>query len=322
MIEVSRLKKYFGNIRAVDDISFSVKDGERFILLGTSGSGKTTTLKMLNRLIEPDEGTVTIDGKRHDDQPAELLRRQMGYVLQNTGLFPHYTIEENISIVPDLLGWDKDKTKKRIAELLIKFHLPPETYMALYPAQLSGGQQQRVGFARALVANPPILLMDEPLGALDPVTRQQIKGEFKKLNELKGKTIILVTHDISEAIELGNRICVMDGGKIQQTGSAQELLLHPKNEFVKHFFSHNHFLLQLNAFHLADITSYLQEESSPGKISELNPASTLMEVVGELSSFATAKDGIVFHDEKADKFFRIDMVSLFAAVQQKLNPGQ
>lgn len=234
MIKVQKLSKHFGKVKAVDEISFDVKEHENLILLGTSGCGKTTTLKMINRLIEPSAGNISIDGKNIFEQSPEILRRGIGYVLQNNGLFPHYTVAENIAIVPQLLKWDKKRTEKRVAELLEKLHLTKD-YLNIYPNELSGGQQQRVGLARALVADPAVLLMDEPFGALDNVTRSKIHAEFKALDELKRKTIIMVTHDVQEAFELGDHICLMDQGKIVQDGTPADLLFNPKNNFVKEF---------------------------------------------------------------------------------------
>jgi len=234
MIKVEKLSKHFGNVQAVDGISFEVREHENLILLGTSGCGKTTTLKMINRLIEPSAGKVFIDGKDIMEQSPELLRRGIGYVLQNNGLFPHYTVAQNIAVVPQLLKWDQNRTDKRIAELLEKLHLSKD-YLNAYPSELSGGQQQRIGLARALVADPAVLLMDEPFGALDNVTRSKIHAEFKALDELKRKTIIMVTHDVQEAFELGDHICLMDKGKIVQDGTPAELLFNPKNDFVRNF---------------------------------------------------------------------------------------
>lgn len=246
MIKVDQLSKVFDQVKAVDGISFEVPEGENLVLLGTSGCGKTTTLKMLNRLIEPTHGKIFIDGKNIMDQPPEELRRGIGYVLQNNGLFPHYTVAENIAVVPHLLKWDKVKTDKRIHELLDKLHLSTD-YLNKYPNQLSGGQQQRVGLARALVADPPVLLMDEPFGALDNVTRAKIQQEFKALDELKRKTIIMVTHDVQEAFELGDRICLMDQGKIVQAGTPASLLFKPKNKFVRDFLKDQRLQLEFKA---------------------------------------------------------------------------
>src|SRR6201994_1129953 len=252
MIKVEHLSKSFGGVKAVNDISFEVKEHETFVLLGTSGCGKTTTLKMINRLIEPTSGKIFIDGKNILDQSPELLRRGIAYVLQNNGLFPHYTVAENIAIVPQLLKWDKKQTDKRIHELIEKLHLD-KSYLHAYPKELSGGQQQRVGLARALVADPPVLLMDEPFGALDNVTRSKIHAEFKALDELKRKTIIMVTHDVQEAFELGDRICLMDKGKIIQNGTPAELLFNPANTFVKDFLHEQRLQLEFKSVLLSDL---------------------------------------------------------------------
>src|SRR6201996_583759 len=234
MIKVEQLSKTFGKVKAVNHISFDVAEHENLILLGTSGCGKTTTLKMLNRLIEPTSGKVFINGENILNQSPEILRRGIGYVLQNNGLFPHYTVAENIAIVPQLLKWDKKRIEYRIKELLEKLHLNKDQLKA-YPNELSGGQQQRVGLARAVMADPPVLLMDEPFGALDNITRSKIHTEFKALDELKRKTIIMVTHDVQEAFELGDHICLMDKGKIVQDGTPAELLFNPANDFVRDF---------------------------------------------------------------------------------------
>jgi osmoprotectant transport system ATP-binding protein len=256
MIKVQHLSKHFGKVKAVDDISFEVAEHENLILLGTSGCGKTTTLKMINRLIEPASGTIEIAGENILSQKPDVLRRGIGYVLQNNGLFPHYTVAENIAIVPQLLKWDSKKTERRIAELLEKLHLSKE-YLKAYPSELSGGQQQRVGLARALVADPAVLLMDEPFAALDNVTRSKIHAEFKALDELKRKTIIMVTHDVQEAFELGDRICLMDKGKIVQNEKPADLLLRPKNSFVKNFLAEQRLNLEFKSITLANIWQWL-----------------------------------------------------------------
>ncbi|MHB8206444.1 ABC transporter ATP-binding protein [Mucilaginibacter sp.] len=246
MIKVEHLSKHFGKIKAVDGISFDVNEHENLVLLGTSGSGKTTTLKMLNRLIEPTQGKIFINNKNILEQQPEILRRGIGYVLQNNGLFPHYTVGENIAIVPQLLKWDKKQIEHRVSELLEKLHLS-KNYLNVYPNELSGGEQQRVGLARALAADPPVLLMDEPFGALDNITKAKIRAEFKALDELKKKTIIMVTHDVQEAFELGDRICLMDAGKIVQQGTPSDLLFKPKNKFVEDFLKEQRLQLEFKA---------------------------------------------------------------------------
>lgn len=252
MIKTENLVKKFGASVAVNGISFEVKEGENLILLGTSGCGKTTTLRMINRLIEPDEGKVFLNGNDISTGNPEELRRGIGYVLQNHGLFPHYTVAENIAIVPRLLKWKSAAIKKRADELFEKLNLDP-LLADKYPSALSGGQQQRVGLARSLMVNPPVLLMDEPFGALDNVTRTSIRKEFKVLDELVKKTIIMVTHDVQEAFEMGDRICLMDKGLIKQIGTPEELLFHPANDFVSAFFEEQRLQLELKSVLLAEI---------------------------------------------------------------------
>lgn len=258
MIKLENVSKSFANGKpAVSAVSFEVNAGETLILLGTSGSGKTTTLRMINRLILPDSGRIYVNGDAVETQRLESLRRGIGYVLQYHGLFPHYTVGENIGVVPGLLKWDASRIASRVASLMEKLHLPVSDYLHAYPHQLSGGQQQRVGLARALAADPPVLLMDEPFGALDPVTRASVRKEFRALDEIQHKTIIMVTHDVQEAFELGTRICLMDKGKVQQTGTPATLLFSPANAFVKSFFDEHRFVLELKALTLADIRPWL-----------------------------------------------------------------
>jgi len=293
MIKLEHVYKYFSqNKAAVADISFEVRPGEILVLLGTSGSGKTTTLRMINRLIEPDKGDIYVNGKLSRDQAPELLRRGIGYVLQDNGLFPHYTVAENIAVVPKLLEWEEDRITERTNILMEKLHLPPAEYRDSFPSQLSGGQQQRVGLARALAADPPILLMDEPFGALDPVTRASVRNEFKALDELNNKTVILVTHDVTEAFELGDRIGLMDQGVLQQLGTPAELLFTPANDFVKAFFKDQHLLLELKSLSLADLKPYLpptaetdhyQPHVLPGNISAWDALQQTMGIEGVLS---------------------------------------
>ncbi|WP_020536925.1 ABC transporter ATP-binding protein [Lewinella cohaerens] len=237
MIEVQALSKVFGETIVVDDLSFQVKEGETLALLGTSGSGKTTTLKMLNRLIEPSEGKILLKGEDVRELPLEAMRRRMGYVIQDVGLFPHYTIAENIAVVPRLLKWPEARIAARCQLLLERLGLAPEVFLTRFPHELSGGQQQRVGIARALAAEPPVLLMDEPFSALDPITRQELRRDFRELEAFQQQTVILVTHDVMEAFELADQICLLDKGQLQQIGSPRELLFSPANDFVRNFFA-------------------------------------------------------------------------------------
>ena len=234
MIVITNVVKRFASQTAVDNVSLSVAQGETLVLLGTSGCGKTTTLKMINRLIEPSSGSIHINGTDVSEQSGPDLRRRIGYVIQDGGLFPHYTIAEAIATVPKLIGWSPDQIQERIGELMVKLQLP-DSVLNRYPAELSGGQRQRVGLARALAVRPPVVLMDEPFGALDPYTRRHVRRELFGLNELKETTVVLVTHDVSEALELADRIALMDKGRIVQIGPPDELLNHPATEFVTDF---------------------------------------------------------------------------------------
>ncbi|GAC1324947.1 MAG: ABC transporter ATP-binding protein [Collimonas sp.] len=235
MIEVSQVSKAFDASQAVSELSLTINSGEFAVLIGTSGSGKSTMLKLLNRLLEPDSGSIRLHGKNIAEHSPEQLRRRIGYAIQSVGLFPHWTVEQNIGAVPALLKWPKARIRDRVSELLELLHLPPEAFRHRYPDQLSGGQQQRVGVARALAADPDVLLMDEPFGALDPVTRASLQQELANIHKLSGKTIVLVTHDIDEALALGERIVLMDQGRIVQQGAPRDFLLAPENDFVREF---------------------------------------------------------------------------------------
>ncbi len=239
MIEIDHVTKAFGRngdrTVAVDDLTFTVEAGEVVALVGSSGSGKTTTLRMINRLIEPTSGRITVNGRDISALPAHELRRGIGYVIQQGGLFPHRTVVANVATVPRLLGWDRARATTRARELLELVGLDA-SFGNRYPAQLSGGQQQRVGVARALAADPPVLLMDEPFGAVDPIVRAQLQREFAKLQRELGKTVVFVTHDVDEAIVLGDRIAVLEpGGRLAQLAPPDELLAHPVSPFVADF---------------------------------------------------------------------------------------
>ncbi|WP_431223124.1 ABC transporter ATP-binding protein [Serratia sp. L9] len=236
MINFNRVSKIFQGKPAVDNLTLNIAEGEFTVLIGTSGSGKSTTLKMINRLIEHDEGKITFAGEEIHKFNAQDLRRRMGYAIQSIGLFPHWTVEENIATVPKLLKWPRVRIRDRVTELMELLSLEPELFRSRYPHQLSGGQQQRVGVARALAADPEVLLMDEPFGALDPVTRATLQAEIARIHQLSGRTIVLVTHDIDEALSLANRIVLLDQGQVVQQGTPLALLTHPANDFVRDFF--------------------------------------------------------------------------------------
>lgn len=228
-------KIYNDDFHAVDTINLHIKEGELIALIGPSGSGKSTTMKMINRLIEPTSGSIFIHGKDIGEQDPVVLRRNIGYVIQHIGLLPHMTIGENIALVPKLKKWDRARCDKRVNELLEMVGLPAEEYRNRFPAELSGGQQQRVGVIRALAGDPTIVLMDEPFSALDPISREQLQDELLALQTKIRKTIVFVTHDIDEAIKLGDRIGIMQDGKLIQFDTPEQILRHPVNEFVKTF---------------------------------------------------------------------------------------
>ncbi|MEH7662408.1 osmoprotectant ABC transporter ATP-binding protein OpuCA, partial [Bacillus velezensis] len=227
-------KVYKGGKKAVNSIDLNIEKGEFICFIGPSGCGKTTTMKMINRLIEPSSGKIFIDGENIMEQDPVELRRKIGYVIQQIGLFPHMTIQQNISLVPKLLKWPEQKRKERARELLKLVDMGPE-YLDRYPHELSGGQQQRIGVLRALAAEPPLILMDEPFGALDPITRDSLQEEFKKLQRTLNKTIVFVTHDMDEAIKLADRIVILKAGEIVQAGTPDDILRNPANEFVEEF---------------------------------------------------------------------------------------
>lgn len=228
-------KMYDSGFQAVKSVDFEIKKGELLVLIGPSGSGKSTTMKMINRIIPHTSGTITIDGKDIKSYNAPDLRRNIGYVIQQIGLFPHYTIEKNIAIVPQLKGWDEKDIKPRVKELLEMVGLDPEIHATRFPKELSGGQQQRVGIARALASNPDIILMDEPFSALDPITREQLQAEMVTLHKTLKKTIVFVTHDIDEALKMGDRIAIMKDGSLLQLDTPETILNDPANGFVEEF---------------------------------------------------------------------------------------
>ncbi|MDF2513166.1 MAG: glycine betaine/L-proline transport binding subunit [Herbinix sp.] len=228
-------KKYDNGLKAVKSLDLEINTGEFLVLIGPSGCGKTTTMKMINRLITHSEGKITIDDKDINTFDPVALRRNIGYVIQQVGLFPHYTIEENIGLIPKLKKWKESQTKERVNELLHMVGLDPEVFAKRYPRELSGGQQQRVGVARALAANPDIILMDEPFGALDPITREQLQDELLRIQAEMHKTIVFVTHDMDEALKLGDRIAVMKDGELLQLDTPDQLLSNPSHGFVEEF---------------------------------------------------------------------------------------
>jgi osmoprotectant transport system ATP-binding protein len=264
MIELDRVSKQYGAKAAVDALSLTIERGELFVVIGPSGSGKSTTLKLINRLVALSAGSVRIDGEDVLLFKAEQLRRRMGYVFQSIGLFPHWTVERNICTVPELLGWPKMKIRDRATELLTLLKLDPDSFRGKYPHQLSGGEQQRVGVARALAANPDILLMDEPFGSLDPITRGALQEEIARIHAESRTTIVFVTHDIDEALKLASRIAILEQGRLVQTGTPVELLSAPATDFVRDFVGRED--LGIRLLSVEPVASRLREgETAPGK---------------------------------------------------------
>ena len=278
MIQIENLCKRYGENTVVDDVSMVIEPRTITTIVGTSGSGKSTLLRMINRLVEPTSGRVLIDGNDTTAEPAHLLRRRIGYAIQGLGLFPHRTVTDNIATVPRLLGWDEDRVRERITELLELFQLDPVAYGTKFPHELSGGQQQRVGVARALAAKPNVLLMDEPFGALDPIIRSKAQDDLLGIQRRFGTTIILVTHDIDEAFRLGDRVGVMSRGRLLQHDRPAALITHPADPFVSQLIGSGDKSLKLLSLTKAG------EVAAPGKVDgpALPWSVTLREVLAEL----------------------------------------
>jgi osmoprotectant transport system ATP-binding protein len=289
-------KRYPGREEAaVDDLSLTIPAGDICILVGPSGAGKTTAMKMVNRLIDFDEGDIRIDGKSVLDHDVTELRRGIGYVIQHVGLFPHMTIADNIATVPRLLGWPRDRQRTRVGELLELVGLEP-AYAKRYPSQLSGGQRQRVGLARALAADPPLMLMDEPFGALDPITRDRLQLEFLRLHEEVRKTVIFVTHDIDEAIKLGDRIAIMrEGGVLAQYDTPDQVLAHPADDFVARFVGADRGLKRLALRRLDEIGLEPVDPSAPPDAPRAPGSTTLRDALSLM--MAEGADPLVVVDE-------------------------
>ncbi|MCM3036901.1 ABC transporter ATP-binding protein [Bacillus pumilus] len=294
MIEFRKVSMQFSDEGyAVESVDLEIQKGEFFVFIGPSGSGKTTTLKMINRLISSTEGEIYIKGQKINDYDMYELRWDIGYVLQQIALFPHMTIEENIAVVPELKRWSRHEINKRVEELMQMVGLDPAMYRHRKPSELSGGQQQRVGVARALAADPEIILMDEPFSALDPLTREKLQDDLLDLQRRIQKTIVFVTHDMQEAMRLGDRICIMKEGKVVQIGRPEELVQHPVNAFVREFVSGAARHVGQQAFELEAMARPMPHESLLG-YEAITTHATLNEVLSELAKheeLAVEKDG-------------------------------
>jgi osmoprotectant transport system ATP-binding protein len=311
MIEIEHVSKSFDGVTVVDDVSMEIADGEIVVIVGTSGSGKTTLLRMINRLIEPSAGRIAIDGADTRSVPSHQLRRQIGYVIQGHGLFPHRSVGENIGTVPKLLGWEKARIAARTDELMTLFQLDPAQFRDRLPAELSGGQQQRVGVARALAAAPRLLLMDEPFGALDPIIRAKAQDDLKAIQRRLKTTIVLVTHDMNEAIGLGDRIAVMDRGKVLQYDTPERIVVRPATEFVGELLGSGERPFRLLSFR--PIRDFV--EAGPAEGAPIAETTTLLAALEE--ALWTGRDALPVADASGRITGR---VTLATAVRQAARP--
>jgi osmoprotectant transport system ATP-binding protein len=306
------VKRYPGREQAaVADLSFEVPPGEICVLIGPSGCGKTTALKMVNRLISITDGDITIDGESVRNLELTHLRRRIGYVFQQIGLFPHMSIESNIGAVPRLLGWPKDRIRERAQELLELVGLDPDEDLKRYPGEFSGGQQQRIGVARAMAADPPIMLMDEPFGAIDPIARERLQNDFLRLHSQVRKTVIFVTHDIDEAIKMGNRIAIMRDGHLVQLATADELLASPADEFVASFVGADRGLKRLRVKNLADVE--LDPPPTDGAGPTIPRDTSLHYALSMMLAEGTSQLGVVDADGKLVGSVRLEAITQLIA---------
>ena len=300
MIKFRQVSKTYpgSGTSVVNDLSFEILEGEICVLVGPSGCGKTTTMRMVNRLIEPTEGEILIDGEPNTAMSGTQLRRKIGYAIQQIGLFPHRTIAENIATVPSLLGWDKQRTRARVDELLELVGLDPDDYGDRYPAELSGGQQQRVGVARAMAADPPIMLMDEPFGAVDPITRERLQDEFLSIQQNIKKTIVFVTHDIDEAIKMGDKIAILkQGGFLAQYDTPENILSNPNSEFVASFVGNDRILKRLSLTRVEEME--LEPVNGEGDdLPQISEQLTVRDALSELIGSGSTKGVVVKNGER------------------------
>lgn len=284
MIKFEAVSKIYGDKKAVDNVSFNINEGEFFVLIGPSGCGKTTTLKMINRLIPLSEGFIYFNDKPISDYDVAEMRWDIGYVLQQIALFPHMTIKENIAQVPEMKKWKKKDIAYRVDELLTMVGLDPEAYRDRYPSELSGGQQQRIGVIRALASDPPVVLMDEPFSALDPISRKNLQDDLLELQSQIKKTIVFVTHDIEEAMKMGDRICLLNQGHVEQIGTTEDFIHRPKNDFVKSFIGNvdAHVLKQVKLGDIAQPISDVNTQSID-QYPKVSPDQTIDDIYGLLA---------------------------------------
>ncbi|PYZ99025.1 glycine/betaine ABC transporter ATP-binding protein [Alteribacter lacisalsi] len=318
MIEFSNVTKiYDGDVKAVDDVSFSVPEGNIAVFLGPSGCGKTTLLRMVNRLVPLTSGTISINGEDTGSLNEIELRRKIGYVIQSNGLFPNMTIEQNVMVVPNLLGWDKKKQKDRFNYLMDLVGLAPDDYRKRYPNELSGGQQQRVGIVRAMAADPPVMLMDEPFGALDPIIRNRIQNEFIQIQKEVQKTILFVSHDIDEAIKMGDQIAIFKSGSLMQYDTPTRILSDPKNDFVNEFVGSDRAIKSLSLYKISDLLEEKQLKPVNGEPRTKVTADTnLRETIAIL--FTEKEDHLMVVDDAGEPAGLLSLDEIQEYLQQSI----
>lgn len=307
MIKLKNVTKKFGDKIAVDNLSIELKKGEICTFVGESGCGKSTTLKMINRLIEADFGVIEINGENICNYKEEELRRKIGYVVQSIGLFPHMNVRENISIVPKLLKWDEEKILERVKELINLVGLDVQSYINKYPSELSGGEAQRIGVARALAADPEIILMDEPFGAIDPLNRGNLQDSFLKIQKDLKKTVIFVTHDMDEAMKMGDKIAIMSKGSLEYFGSPEEIVLS-KNEFIKSFLgteSHIKILARFN------VEKYMNSKYKENTKYNVDAKSNVRDVIANMFEHGVDKINVMKNNEIVGTVFLNDIIKIF-----------
>jgi osmoprotectant transport system ATP-binding protein len=314
-------KRYPGQDRpAVDDLTLTIPAGEICVLIGPSGGGKTTAMKLVNRLIPLTDGDITIDGTSILALDPVELRRGIGYVIQQIGLFPHMTIEANVATVPKLVGWDRARTKERAHELLDLVGLDPDEYARRYPAQLSGGQRQRVGLARAMAADPPLMLMDEPFGAIDPITRERLQNDFLRLHREVRKTVIFVTHDIDEAIRMGDRIAILrQGGRLAQYDTPEAILAAPADDFVADFVGADRGLKRLGLRTLAEIELRPEPAGAGNHRPEAGPETTLRDALSLMLTEGSSELVVREPDGGVRGYLTLEAVSRLLGADQQRN---
>ncbi|SFE44179.1 osmoprotectant transport system ATP-binding protein [Lentibacillus persicus] len=318
MIQFNDVSKiYNGSVKAVDNVSFDVQDGEFVILVGPSGCGKTTLLRMVNQLEDITDGEIILNGKSLKELNKIEMRRKIGYVIQSNGLFPNMSIEKNVMIVPDLLGWDRKKRQDRFNHLMELIGLHPDEFRKRYPHELSGGQQQRIGVARALAADPPVMLMDEPFGALDPIIRNRLQEEFLQIQKEVNKTILFVSHDIDEAVKMGDKIALLRDGQIMQYDRPAEILNHPKNDFVSEFVGQDRVLKSTSLYSVKDLeqTVGLSPHDDSARIKTIKENTSLRIILSMLLN--QEADHLVVEDSHGNKkgSLTLDHIEKFLQVE-------